>query len=74
VKGGNDFNLFAVGGAGTDTVFAPLNNQGNPREVSHISFYDTSLPPVTVPEPMSLALFGAGLLGLGVARRARRQA
>jgi hypothetical protein len=74
VKGGNDFNLFAVGGAGTDTVFAPLNNQGNPREVSHISFYDTSLLPVTVPEPMSLALFGAGLLGLGVARRARRQA
>ncbi|HZH47556.1 MAG TPA: PEP-CTERM sorting domain-containing protein [Roseococcus sp.] len=27
-----------------------------------------------MPEPMSLALFGAGLLGLGVARRARKQA
>jgi hypothetical protein len=73
-KGGPNFNLFSTN-LNTDTVFTPANGGGNRPAFSHISFYDTSVsPPVTVPEPMSLALFGAGLLGLGVARRARRQA
>lgn len=31
-------------------------------------------PPTDVPEPMSLALFGAGLLGLGLVRQSRRAA
>ena len=74
VKGGNFFNLFAVGGSNSESLFAPTNpSNGKFYGVSHVSFYDTSLrnPPVTVPEPASLLLFGAGLLGLSIAKRRR---
>ena len=74
VKGGDFFNLFAVGGSNSESLFAPTNpSNGKFYGVSHVSFYDTSLrnPPVTVPEPASLLLFGAGLLGLSIAKRRR---
>jgi hypothetical protein len=68
VKGGNSFNLFAVAGSFAESnLFTPTTaTAGNRAGVSHITFYDTALPPGGHrAEPMSLALFGAGLLGLG---------
>jgi hypothetical protein len=38
--------------------------------LSHMTWYDTGDVP-NVPEPVTLALFGTGVLGLGIARRRR---
>lgn len=45
---------------------------GNARPL--ITTPGESTPPTAAPEPTSLALFGAGLLGLGAVRRTRRKA
>ena len=65
-KGGAFFNLFTDdSGAAvtTGTWVTPLTFvNGNPTDLSHIDFYDTTGVP-TVPEPGSLVLVGVGLLG-----------
>jgi hypothetical protein len=47
-----------------------LDNPG----FSHVTFFDTgsTTPPNDVPEPGTLAVFGLGLLGLGLAARRRK--
>ena len=52
------FSWVYVGGTGFAVSNLPLNAGGGPYEMS-----------LTVPEPMSLAIVGVGLAGLGVVRR-----
>ena len=56
----------------------PLDSSGVPRQLSHLTFYDTE--PVydgngtgqgVIPEPGTVLLFGGGLLGLGLYARRR---
>jgi hypothetical protein len=49
-------------------------NNGNPRELSHISFYDTEgVPPDEVPLPAAAWLFLSGLIPLAGFLRKRRE-
>jgi len=75
-KGGNFFNLFKnEDGDNTGTWSTPVNsNNGKNYGLSHLTFYDTGKNDggggsSEVPEPASMLLFGAGLLGLGLSRR-----
>ena len=83
-KAGNDFFVYTMnggayfGGSQVFTFGTPLNNQGLPRELSHISFYDSTTRPnpdaSVVPVPAALPLMLSGLVGFGLLVRRRRNA
>lgn len=68
-KGSSAFNLFLADDELTDQWLTPTNPGGGPAGLSHLTFYDTDGGDFDVPEPMTLALVGLGLLGVGIARR-----
>lgn len=70
VKAGPQFVLYNVGGVSSgnwSTAFL-VNNQGNMRQLSHLSFFGSLA--AAVPEPSAWALM---ILGFGVAGAAMRQ-
>lgn len=75
LKAGNQYAVYAFAGL-IDVASFEFKNL--PKNLSHASLYTSTPSPITgppgaVPEPASLAIFGFGVLGLGIGQLRRRR-
>lgn len=76
VKGTTEFALYWLNGGDSSGLWSTqhlLNKGGNVPEISHLSTWNEVAEPAPVPEPSTLILLGAGLVGLAYARRNRKK-
>ncbi len=73
---GDSFGLAANNGGGSggttfySVVDAAGNNGGDSASLSHFAFFEN--PTTASPEPATMSLFGAGLIGIGIWSRKKR--
>ena len=75
-NGIDDTGVVGVWDMGTECNTIDCSDNNIPREVSNIGFYargEGFEPPAGIPEPSTLALFGIGLLGVGLSGLRRRR-
>ena len=73
VKSANGYALFFVGGLTSGNLFSDglivNSNNGNAKNISHITFWNGDAPQVSTPEIASLMLIGLASVALGTRRR-----
>ncbi len=73
IDGGTGLDYLTVTSGSNDIAYVLLHDTGNFWLTDNMSGDATGVnPPSTVPEPITMLLFGSGLLGLGIVRRGKK--